>query len=218
VSCRSTANSSGGLRAPRWWSRGTTSACPISVRYYLVSGTQHGGGDGVTTGLVSLPTPGSQCQLVTSPVAESPVWRALVPALIDWGRETSGILVPDLKVPLATYTGWNRRGGHAVGESCSFYGGTIPIAIDAAAKAGGHDSRPTLADLYRGRGGLLGQGSRRCHSAGARRLPPPGGCRSVRRPRARRIAAADPRARQVIPSEPPGWRPRLATGEGCRIV
>jgi hypothetical protein len=215
---------------------------PDSVRYYLVPGTQHGSGDGVTTGLVSLPGDGSQCQLPTSPVAQAPVWRALVPALIDWmarekvpppsqyptvaagtavspettgfpdlrdvivpsggkpapmhlassgivnpiavtryehalpvedqgrtysllvpkvdaaGNATSGILVPDLKVPLATYTGWNPRGeGHAVGEGCSYHGGTIPLAVDAAAKAGGHDTRPTLADLYRGRADYQGK-------------------------------------------------------------
>ena len=212
------------------------------MRYYLVPGTQHGGGGGVTTGLVGLPAPGSQCQLPTSPVAEAPVWRALVPALIDWvardkvpppsqyptvaagtavtpeatgfpdlgdamvpsdgklaslhlvssgtvnpivvtqderalpvedqgraytllvpmvdaaGDATSGILVPDLKVPLATYTGWNPRGeGHAVGEGCFLYGGTIPLAVDTAAKAGGHDTRPTLADLYHGRADYQGK-------------------------------------------------------------
>jgi hypothetical protein len=216
--------------------KGNDVGLPDNVRYYLVPGTQHGGGGGVTTGLISLPAAGSQWQLPTSPVAEAPVWRALVPALIDWvardkapppsqypavaagtavspaatgfpdlsdvmvpsdgkpvrlhlassgivnpiavtryehalpvedqsrsyallvpkadasGNATSGILVPDLKVPLATYTGWNPRGeGHAVGESCSLYGGTIPLAIDAAGKAGGHDTRPTLADLYRDR-------------------------------------------------------------------
>ncbi len=216
--------------------KGNDLGLPASVRYYLVPGTQHGGGSGVTTGLVSLPAPGSQCQLPTSPVAEAPVWRALVPALIDWvardkapppsqyptvaagtavtpeaagfpdlsnvlvpssgkpaplhlassgivnpiavtryehalptedqdraysllvpkvdaaGNATSGVLVPDLKAPLATYTGWNLRGeGHAVGEGCFLYGATIPLAIDAAAKAGGQDTRPTLSDLYRGR-------------------------------------------------------------------
>ena len=74
------------------------------------------------------------------------------------GNATSGILVPDLKVPLATYTGWNPRGeGHAMGEGCFLYGGTIPLAVDAAAKSGGRDTRPTLADLYRGRADYQGK-------------------------------------------------------------
>jgi hypothetical protein len=54
-------------------------------------------------------------------------------------------------VLLATYTGSNACGeGHAVGEGRFLYGGTISLAVNAAAKAGGHDTRPTLADLYRG--------------------------------------------------------------------
>ena len=214
---------------------------PDNVRYYLISGTRHGGGAGVTTGIVTVPAAGSMCQFATSPVSEAPVERALVPALENWvvkgtlppasqyptvasgtlvatgqsaigfpdlssvmvpsgaaatptlsslaytglynqvfvtdysnavpvadltkeytvlvpkvdasGNETSGILMPELKVPVATYLGWNLRGtGHAVGEVCSSSGSAIPFAVNAAAKAGGTDSRPTLADLYTGRG------------------------------------------------------------------
>lgn len=36
-------------------------------------------------------------------------------------------------------------------------GGTTPLAVDTAAKAGGHDTRPTLADLYRGRADYQGE-------------------------------------------------------------
>jgi hypothetical protein len=212
---------------------------PDNVRYYLVSGTQHGGGAGVTTGIATQPVAGSLCQFAPSPVSETPVERALIPALENWvvkntpppasqyptvasgklvasdrtsigfpdlsnvmvpsgaaatptavsltysglmnqifvtdysnavpvanlarqytllvpkvdakGNETSGILVPELAVPLATYVGWNYRGnGHAVGEGCSSTGSAIPFAVNAAAKAVG-DTRSTLADLYAGR-------------------------------------------------------------------
>ena len=57
---------------------------PDNVRYYLVSGTQHGGGYGVTTGVVTQPAAGSGCQLAGSPVSETPVERALIPALEAW--------------------------------------------------------------------------------------------------------------------------------------
>jgi hypothetical protein len=192
----------------------------------------------VTTGLQTIPAAGSLCQLPNSPVAETPVTRALIPALERWvarnvapppsqyptvasgtlvastatgfpdlrnvvvpsgtaatptplsltytgvynqvfvtdysnaapvvdlskqyrvlvpkvdanGNETTGVLVPDVKVPLATYTGWNLRGqGHAIGEACISTGGAIPFAVTQAAKAGGSDSRTSLADLYAGR-------------------------------------------------------------------
>lgn len=44
----------------------------------------------------------------------------LVPKLNSDGNETSGIAIPEISVPLATYTGWNIRAeGHAKGEACS---------------------------------------------------------------------------------------------------
>jgi hypothetical protein len=67
------------------------------------------------------------------------------------GNETSGVRMPELSTPLATYTGWNlRAAGHAAPENCFYTGSAIPLAISAAAKARG-DPRATLADLYRGR-------------------------------------------------------------------
>ena len=57
---------------------------PDNVRYYLVSGTQHGGGAGVSTGIVTQPAAGSLCQFAPSPVSETPVERALIPALENW--------------------------------------------------------------------------------------------------------------------------------------
>jgi hypothetical protein len=57
---------------------------PDNVRYYLVAGTQHGGGAGVSTGVVTVPPAGSMCQFAASPVSETPVERALIPALENW--------------------------------------------------------------------------------------------------------------------------------------
>ncbi|WP_345816441.1 alpha/beta hydrolase domain-containing protein [Paraburkholderia sp. PREW-6R] len=217
--------------------RGNDIPLPSNVRYYLVPGTQHGGGNGVTTGNMVVPTPGSLCQFPGSPVEETPVERALIPALVNWvgmgttpppsqyptvasgtlvaptqigfpnlanitvpsgtaatptalavnftgeynqlfvtdysnavpvvntaqqytilepkvdanGNETTGVRIPDVSVPLATYTGWNLRGaGHAIGDICTSNGAAIPFAVNAAAQAGGTDPRATLATLYNG--------------------------------------------------------------------
>jgi hypothetical protein len=77
-----------------WWSgRGALNvtdgaghdvALPDNVRYYFVAGAQHGGGGGVTNGLVRQPAVLARCQLPSSPVTEAPVERALVPALENW--------------------------------------------------------------------------------------------------------------------------------------
>jgi hypothetical protein len=63
---------------------GHDAALPDNVRYYLVAGTQHGGGGGVGAGLNWQPGGASRCLLATSPVSETPVERALIPALEAW--------------------------------------------------------------------------------------------------------------------------------------
>jgi hypothetical protein len=216
---------------------------PSNVRYYLVPGTQHGGGGGVTTGLVTQPSSGSQCRYANSPVIMTPIERALLLALENWtvknttppdssyptvargelanadavsmgapnmssvvvpngdnaallqvnipdvgrinqlfvtdypggipkvsllkqykllvpkvnadGNETSGILTPELSVPLASYAGWNVRGsGHAAGESCGSSGSAIPFAVDTSKKAN-TDPRLALSERYGGRGDYI---------------------------------------------------------------
>ncbi len=70
---------------------------PDNVRYYLVAGTQHGGGAGVSTGVVIQQSAGHQCQLAPSPVSLTPVERALVPALEKW--IVKGVLPPASQYP-----------------------------------------------------------------------------------------------------------------------
>ncbi len=57
---------------------------PGNVRYYLVPGTRHNGGGGISTGIVTVPAAGSQCQFPNTEVAEQPVYRAMVPAMEKW--------------------------------------------------------------------------------------------------------------------------------------
>ena len=70
---------------------------PDNVRYYLVAGTQHGGGGGVSTGVVTQLSAGHACQFAPSPVSETPVVRALVPALEKWVVE--GVQPPASRYP-----------------------------------------------------------------------------------------------------------------------
>ena len=44
------------------------------------------------------------------PPRAGPVYRTLVPAVDADGNEVAGIRLPDVAVPLGTYTGWNLRG------------------------------------------------------------------------------------------------------------
>ena len=70
---------------------------PENVRYYLVPGAGHGGGAGVSTGIVTQPIAGSTCQFAGSPVSESQVERALIPALENW--VVKGAAPPSSKYP-----------------------------------------------------------------------------------------------------------------------
>ncbi len=84
-------------------------------------------------------------------IREGALYTLLVPKTDRNGNEIAGIRLPDVAVPLATYTGWNlRAAGHAIGEACLLSGGAIPLAVDRK-QAGEKDSRATLDELYSGR-------------------------------------------------------------------
>jgi hypothetical protein len=87
-----------------------------------------------------------------APVADlAKQYMLLEPKVDAAGNDVSGILMPELQVPLATYAGWNLRGsGHAIGEGCSSTGSAVPFAVSAATKSAG-DPRPSLDTLYSGR-------------------------------------------------------------------
>ncbi|HET9668661.1 MAG TPA: alpha/beta hydrolase domain-containing protein, partial [Casimicrobiaceae bacterium] len=65
------------------------------------------------------------------------------------GNELAGVRVPDVVVPLATYTSWNvRTTAHAPGDSCSFVGSTLPFASTRAQRLASGDPRPSLEERY----------------------------------------------------------------------
>ena len=66
------------------------------------------------------------------------------------GNDRSGIRIPELEVPLATYTGWNLR-DPSTGMSeyvIPFVGSYIPLAKTAAERQQAHDSRLSIAERY----------------------------------------------------------------------
>lgn len=72
---------------------------PDNVRYYLVPGTGHGGGPGVTDGLAAAPRADAMCRFADSPVSEEPFERALFARLVDWVRR--GTPPPASRYPTA---------------------------------------------------------------------------------------------------------------------
>jgi len=74
----------------------------------------------------------------------------LVPAVDDDGNERAGIRLPDVAVPLATYTGWNFRhpSTGSPADLVSLLGASIPFPISATARATAKDPRRSIEERY----------------------------------------------------------------------
>ncbi|HWP75813.1 MAG TPA: alpha/beta hydrolase domain-containing protein [Methylomirabilota bacterium] len=66
------------------------------------------------------------------------------------GNDRAGIRPPELRVPVATFTGWNPRHPDqgAPGDLMSMMGSTLPFARTAAERATSGDPRPSLEERY----------------------------------------------------------------------
>jgi hypothetical protein len=87
-------------------------------------------------------------------VVEPPViggtFDALVPQSDADGNDLGGVRLPELQVPLATYTGWNLRDPSigAPEQRVSFLGSWIPLAKTAEERKKSGDPRPSIAERY----------------------------------------------------------------------
>ena len=82
----------------------------------------------------------------------------MVPAVDEDGNERTGIRMPELVVPLATYTGWNLFDARA-GPShviSSMTGSYIPFARTQSEREAARDPRPSIAERYASRERYLG--------------------------------------------------------------
>ena len=153
----------------------------------------------------------------TLPPVEGKPYPHFVPAVDRDGNEVSGIRLPDLTVPLATYTGWNLRHPQmgAPDRLMSLMGSTIPFPATREERAAKGDPRRSIEERYPSRGGLSRTGAARGSATDRRRLPPCGGPGTRGRPgiAALRTARAGRRA---------GCRRRIKgkklgiVGIGCR--
>ena len=77
----------------------------------------------------------------------------LVPQVDGDGNETSGLRMPEIQIPLATYTGWNLRSADigAPGEMFSMQGSFIPFFRTKAERELHNDPRLSIEERYSGR-------------------------------------------------------------------
>ena len=92
---------------------------------------------------------------VTLPAVDGEEFPALVSSVDADGNEIAGIALPDITVPLATYTGWNLRHaaigntGLVIGITGGLAGWTLPFAPDQKSREAAGDPRPSIAERYR---------------------------------------------------------------------
>jgi hypothetical protein len=80
---------------------------------------------------------------------KSKTYRTLVPVIDLDGNETSGIRLPDIAVPLGTYTGWNLYAPpFPEAELCDRDGSYLPFAKTAAEREKIGDARRSIAERY----------------------------------------------------------------------
>jgi hypothetical protein len=81
------------------------------------------------------------------------VFPALVPQVDADGNEIGGIPLPEVSVPLATYTGWNLRDPSiaAPTQRLPFEGSFLPFAKTQEARKKSGDPRKAIAERYAGR-------------------------------------------------------------------
>jgi hypothetical protein len=76
-------------------------------------------------------------------------YRPLVTQVDADGNEIAGILLPEIAVPLGTYTGWNLyKSPFPEGELCDRDGTYKPFAATRAEREAAGDPRPSLEERY----------------------------------------------------------------------
>ena len=100
------------------------------------------------------------------PADEGEEFPALVADLDESFNERGGIRLPDLTVPVATYTGWNLRDesignpGLFIGITGGLAGWTLPLAATQAERKATGDPRASIEERYAGREDYLEQVTR----------------------------------------------------------
>jgi hypothetical protein len=143
----------------------TSGRVPPASRYPTVAAGTLVPPDRKSTGFPALPGMGYNDRPPRPVLADAGVdgvalaeYPALVPAVDPDGNTRAGVRMPELRVPWATYTGWNlRREGFGAGAFCIATGSYVPFADTRAQRESSKDPRPSLQERYGTRAKYLQQ-------------------------------------------------------------
>ena len=97
--------------------------------------------------------------LETQPPKVGAAFPVLVPQVNEDGNELDGVRLPELTVPLATYTGWSLRDPSigAPDQRCAFVGSYVAFARTAEERKKSGDPRKSVAERYVSREDYMGR-------------------------------------------------------------
>ncbi len=80
--------------------------------------------------------------------AIGPIYPSFIPKTDADGNDIAGVRLPDVMVPLATYTGWALRSGLQANDGCESSGQYIPFASTKDARTAAGDPRLSVQERY----------------------------------------------------------------------
>ena len=95
--------------------------------------------------------------LTTLPPAITPsAYPVFVPKTDADGNDVAGIRLPEIEVPIATYSGWNiRSADYAADDMCNASGQKIPFPATMSDRVASGDPRPSVQERYRNHAGYV---------------------------------------------------------------
>jgi len=105
------------------------------------------GPDFYNTGIATINPPVFTAPYQNNP-ANGPIYPSYVPTTDSDGTDIAGVRLPDVTVPLATYTGWALRSGVWANDGCEAEGQYIPFARTEAERVAAGDPRPSVEARY----------------------------------------------------------------------
>jgi hypothetical protein len=100
-----------------------------------------------TTGIATINPPVVGAPYQDNP-ANGPIYPSFVPRTDSDGNDVAGVRLPDVTVPLATYTGWALRSGAQAGDGCEGVGQYLPFAKTKAERLASGDPRLSIEERY----------------------------------------------------------------------
>ena len=106
------------------------------------------GPDFYTTGIPTMNPPAFTAPYQDNPL-NGPIYPSFVPLTDEDGNDAAGIRLPEVQVPLATYTGWALRSGPQNNDGCEGSGQYIPFPKTRAERLASGDPRLSIEERYR---------------------------------------------------------------------